>query len=169
LVGWGAAIVPAIAVPERRLRSVTRHQVAMLRAIADFQLSHWIDASAGRLPKMDADLVLDGLLGYATSGPPRAEIASLIESANANGARILAVDIPSGLDPDSGGAPGAMITAAATVTLALPKRGLLAPEAGAAIGELLLADIGIPPIAFSKLGLDTHFLFTDGDLLRVVR
>jgi NAD(P)H-hydrate epimerase len=172
LVSWGAAAVPAIAVPEARLRSQTRHQVATLHAmmLADFQISHWIDASGGRLPRMDADLILDGLLGYGASGAPRAELAELVEAANANGARILAVDIPSGLDPDTGTAPGAVVRAATTVTLALPKRGLIAAAAAPFVGTLLLADIGIPPVAFfhAHVPVDTHFLFADGELLRVV-
>src|SRR5688572_33034423 len=119
------------------------------------------------MPAMAADLLLDGLLGYSAHGPLRAEMAMLIEAANANGAPILAVDIPSGIDPDSGAAAGVAIRAAATVTLALPKRGLLSPAAQAAVGTLILADIGIPPGAFWRIGIDTHFLFTDGDLLRV--
>ena len=60
-----------------------------------------------------------------------------------------------------------IIRAAATVTLALPKRGLLASGARDTVGELLLADIGIPHVAFARVGIDTRRLFVDGDLIRV--
>jgi NAD(P)H-hydrate epimerase len=169
LINWGAAVVPAIAAPEEQLREITRREVAGLPALGHFQASMHIDASGDdrRLPA--ADLLLDGLLGYSTHGAPRGAIAAVIEAANTNGAPILAVDVPSGTDPDSGAAPGVTIRAAATVTLALPKTGLLSPTSQAAVGTLILADIAIPPGAFARIGIDTHFLFTDGDLLRVRR
>jgi hydroxyethylthiazole kinase-like uncharacterized protein yjeF len=168
LINWGAAVVPAIAAPKNRLRGDALRDVSRLREYGQFQATHFIDASLGFMPVIAADLLLDGLLGYSAHGPPRAEMAKLIEAANANGAPILAVDIPSGIDPDTGAATGVAIRAAATVTFALPKTGLLSPAARLAVGTLILADIGIPPGAFAQIGIDTHFLFTDGDLLRVV-
>jgi NAD(P)H-hydrate epimerase len=169
LINWGAAVVPAIAAPKHRLREDTLRDVTRLSEYGRFQASHFIDASLGLMPAMAADLLLDGLLGYSAQGPPRTEMARLIEAANANGAPILAVDIPTGIDPDSGAATGVAIRATATVTFALPKTGVLSPASRAAVGTLILADIGIPPGAFARIGLDTHFLFTDGDLLRVSR
>lgn len=62
---------------------------------------------------------------------------------------MLALDIPSGLDATTGEAPGAVITAERTLTMALPKTGL-----GGLKAELVLADIGIPPEAFQRLGLN---------------
>jgi NAD(P)H-hydrate epimerase len=114
-----------------------------------------------------ADLLLDGLLGYSARGAPRGLIADLIHAANGSGTPTLAVDIPSGLDPDSGAATDVAIRAMLTVTLALPKKGLLASGARETIGELLLADIGIPHVAFARVGIDTRRLFVDGDLVRI--
>ena len=116
---------------------------------------------------LDADLLLDGLLGYSARGAPRDTVAELIATANASTVPILAVDIPSGLDPDTGSMPSVAIRAKATVTLALPKTGLLAAGARGAVGELLLADIGIPHLAFARVGIDTRRLFVDGDLVRI--
>ena len=117
----------------------------------------------------NADLVIDGLLGYSVRGAPRDPIADLIRAANSSATPILAVDIPSGLDPDTGTGTGTdvAIHAKATVTLALPKTGLLATGARGAVGELLLADIGIPHLAFARVGIDTRRLFVDGDLVRI--
>jgi NAD(P)H-hydrate epimerase len=78
------------------------------------------------------------------------------------------VDLPSGLDPDTGRPLGPVIRATATVTFACPKTGVVAPEAAAFVGKLVLADIGIPYLAFERLGVDTRRLFKDGDLVRVI-
>ena len=82
---------------------------------------------------------------------------------------ILAVDLPSGLHPDTGDPLGVTIRAALTVTLALPKRGLIATRSHALVGDLLLADIGIPPQVFDRLALETRGLFESGDLVRIIR
>jgi NAD(P)H-hydrate epimerase len=123
----------------------------------------------------NVDAVIDGLLGYSTRGAPRGEIARLIlitSAARGNGLRpIVAVDLPSGIDPDTGeklsAVPAGAIPATLTVTLGLPKRGLLREPARRWIGELVVADIGIPPEAFVRVGIDARGLFARGDLLRV--
>ena len=99
------------------------------------------------------DLVLDALLGYGLRGPARGETTRLIEWANAWRAPILSLDLPSGVEATSGEAPGSHVRAAATLTLALPKTGLAAPSAHAAVGDLFLADLGIPEAAYARLGL----------------
>jgi len=64
---------------------------------------------------------------------------------NAAGRPIIAVDLPSGLDPDTGLVPDIAVRARLTVTLAAPKVGLLNPRAHRYVGQLRIADIGIPP------------------------
>ena len=58
---------------------------------------------------------------------------------------VVAVDIPSGLDADTGRPLGAAVEATATVTMGLPKVGFKAPEAKKYVGEVVVADIGFPP------------------------
>ena len=94
-------------------------------------------------------LIVDALLGYSLSGAPRGRAADLIEWANATKALILSLDLPSGLDATTGDAPGAVIAPRWTMTLALPKTGLL-PER---VGELYLADIGIPQAVYQRMKL----------------
>ena len=72
----------------------------------------------------------------------------MIELANRLECRILSLDIPSGIDATTSAAPGVAIRPERTMTLALPKTGLN-PDAG----ELLLADIGIPPEVYLPLGI----------------
>lgn len=86
----------------------------------------------------------------------RAPIAECISSANAAGVPILALDTPSGLDLTTG-LPGLpCIQATATLTLALPKTGLLQPAARPHVGKLYVADIGVPPELYALPPLNLH-------------
>jgi len=107
------------------------------------------ETDAANLPG-SVDLIRDALIGYGLQPAPRGPIASLIRWANRTGAPILSLDVPSGLDATTGDTPGECIRARWTMTLALPKTGLL-PER---TGELFLADIGIPEGTYRKLGLN---------------
>jgi len=170
LAGWGADAQAVLAVPADRLHPVPRLQLELLRRL-DLPVAEATDTGAEVIAEAiaEADLVLDGLLGYSISGAPRGAFAELIRAANRSGVAILAVDLPSGLHPDAGAPLGLAVRAAATVTLALPKTGLLASNARGLVGELLLADIGIPAAAFARIGIDTRGLFVDGDLIRILR
>src|SRR5215471_5195978 len=78
-----------------------------------------------------ADLVIDALIGYSLRGDPAGPAAELISWANDNAAPVLALDTPSGLDLTTGAAGTPAVWATVTLTLALPKVGLLdAPSAG---------------------------------------
>jgi hydroxyethylthiazole kinase-like uncharacterized protein yjeF len=159
LSGWGATVGAVLSGPAERLRPLARRQHDILVAIGVSR-----DVAFG-----DADLIVDGLLGYSVAGPPREAVSDLIRAANVSRVPILAVDLPSGLHPDTGEPLGIAVRAALTVTLALPKRGLLLTRSRAIVGELLLADIGIPPLAFDRLGIETRGLFEGGDLVRIIR
>jgi len=160
LRGWGADVGVVLSSPAERLRPLARRQFDILVALG-------VDRDDATLD--DAELVIDGLLGYSVSGPPRDAVADLIRAANTSRLPILAVDLPSGLQPDTGEPLGVTIRAALTVTLAVPKRGLLETRSHALVGDLLLADIGIPPQAFDRLAIETRGLFEDGDLVRIIR
>lgn len=169
LTNWGARVCAEVAAPQERVRETTRMQLGwLLLATNDSEVAIVHDATQQGPRDLEADLLLDGLLGYSTRGAPRDTVATLIDRANASRVPILAVDLPSGIDPDTGAEPGVAIRAKATLTLALPKTGLLAPGAGEVVGELLLADIGIPHVAFNRVGIDTGRLFLDGNLVRIV-
>ena len=111
-----------------------------------------------------ADLVVDALIGYSIRGSPTGPAAVLIEWANAQASPILALDAPSGLDVTTGTQGTPTVQATATMTLALPKVGLLA---AASVGELYLADISVPPQAYQPFGIVPGQLFTDSPVVRV--
>lgn len=119
-------------------------------------------------------LVVDGLLGTGTSGPLRGVVLDTVRQLNHAGARVLAIDVPSGLEATGGGADGDTVRADDTLMLAIPKSGCLIPDAGALVGRLWLADIGIPaqaywdsgvePPTFSAGGLQRYPATTEGPL-----
>jgi NAD(P)H-hydrate epimerase len=115
--------------------------------------------TGGDLPA--ADVIFDGIIGYSLAGAPRGRELELIERANASDAPTLSLDVPSGLDPDTGAAPGAAVRAAWTMTLALPKPGLLAEHARDHVGRLFLADIGVPPGLLEQMGIRAERIFAE--------
>jgi len=95
----------------------------------------------------DADLIVDALFGTGLRGQLKEEYRRLIEAINDLGRPILAVDVPSGLDCDSGEPLGAAIQAACTVTFVAVKKGFVASGASRYVGELYVASIGVEPPA----------------------
>jgi len=93
----------------------------------------------------DASLIVDALFGTGLRGPLKEPYHAIIEALNALGRPILAVDIPSGLDCDTGQPLGTAIRAACTVTFVAVKKGFLNSEAADYIGELHVASIGVEP------------------------
>ena len=91
-----------------------------------------------------ADLVIDALAGTGLHGELSTIYRDSIELMNGSGKRILAVDIPSGVDADTGAVREKAVQAIATVTFGLPKPGLLLQPGAACSGELVVAPIGIP-------------------------
>lgn len=115
-----------------------------------FQSTSGGELEARELAESAPGLILDALIGYGLRTAPEGPVADAIKWANASGAPILALDVPSGVNADDGGTPGVYIRARWTMALALPKTGLL-PER---TGELFLADIGIPEGTYRRIGLD---------------
>ncbi|MEM9563932.1 MAG: NAD(P)H-hydrate epimerase [Actinomycetota bacterium] len=110
------------------------------------------------------DLVVDAVIGYSLRGAPRGRSADLIE-ATVGSPIVVSLDTPSGLDVTTGDAPGRSVAADATVTLALPKIGL---RHAAAVGELYLGDISVPPGVTGAYGVAPP-PFDAGGLLLVER
>ncbi len=102
----------------------------------------------------DADLVIDGLIGYSLSGAPRGRALELIEWSR--GRTVLSLDVPSGVDSTTGDVAGDAVRASTTMTLALPKTGIVGHDHA---GRLFLADISVPPEVYSAFGihLETPF------------
>ena len=117
----------------------------------------------------DPDLIVDGIIGYSLKGTPRGMAGELIRWADAQDSPVLALDAPSGVDATTGTAFDPAVRAAATMTLALPKEGLRAPVVEARVGELYLADIGVPPSLYAGPALDLRVgsIFAESDVVRL--
>ena len=91
------------------------------------------------------DLILDGLLGIGFTGKLRPQFEQFIRVINASRLPVVAMDLPSGLEGDSGeAASGVAVEAALTLTFGLPKRGLFHGDGPRCCGRLRLIDIGVP-------------------------
>lgn len=98
------------------------------------------------------DIIIDGLVGCGLMEAPRDRVAELVRWADEKPAPIVSLDVPTGLNATSGEIRDPCIHATTTVTLALPKRGLL--KADAYVGRLFLADISVPARLYERLGLN---------------
>ncbi|GIP35416.1 NAD(P)H-hydrate dehydratase [Paenibacillus sp. J2TS4] len=104
------------------------------------------------------DGIVDALLGTGTRGTPREPYATLIREANASGLPIVAIDIPSGLDADTGQTHDPCIAAAKTVALAFLKRGLVQFPGSGMAGKVVVRSIGIPVRLAEERGVRTLLL-----------
>jgi hydroxyethylthiazole kinase-like uncharacterized protein yjeF len=107
-----------------------------------------------------ADLVLDGMLGIGGRGGLRPEAAALARQAAESPALTVAVDVPSGIDADTGAVEGTAFPAMHTVTFGAVKRGLVVGEGRGYAGEVHLVEIGLEP----HLPSPTAFRLTDADV-----
>ena len=163
LLGWGARVTVVPTHPPPALRGAAAHQHQILAAMGVPPLPP--PDVAPVLP--DADLVIDALLGFGLAGAPSGAAAALIRAANLHPAPVLAVDLPSGLDATEGAPFDPCVRAAATLTLALPKTGLLVPSARPLVGELHVADIGVPAVAYARIGMTAGPLFAEQEIVRI--
>ncbi len=110
----------------------------------------WLDAG-GIIQDADTpwpqqvDVIVDGLLGTGLKDAPRGSFSALIEAANAHAAPVLALDIPSGLNAETGAVAGSVMRAAHTQTFIALKPGLVTGKARSVTGQLHYDDLGLGP------------------------
>ena len=115
------------------------------QGISETEIDDEADALEAAAVAADADLVVDGLFGTGLGRPLEGDFATLVESLNDLAVPILAVDLPSGLSGSKAEILGPHVRAAATVTFAAPKLAHVFPPASEAAGEVVVADLGLPP------------------------
>src|SRR6516225_1335662 len=139
LANRGAQVELCLAVPDK-LSEVAAWQRRV------FQSTSGKEVQFRSLDSAPVHLILDALIGYSLQSAPQGIFAELIRWANTTRAPIISLDVPSGVDSTTGATPGEFIRPSWTMTLALPKSGLARAE----VGELILADIGIPEGTFRR-------------------
>ena len=115
-----------------------------------FQSTSGKEIDINDLEKVKSDLIIDAIIGYSLKSAPRGKALEMINWANQQNTKILSLDVPSGVDSTTGKTYGEFIKADRTLTLALPKTGLL-PEI---VGDLFLADLGIPQKVYEKMWIE---------------
>jgi hydroxyethylthiazole kinase-like uncharacterized protein yjeF len=154
-----------------RLTSVSCVDAGRLRGAAarerDSLVTLGVDIS-DELSLTGADVVVDALFGTGLSRAPQDKFQAWIEAVNDSGSRVIAVDLPSGLDADTGVAYAPTVRATTTVTLGLAKPGLLTKDGPEMAGEIWLADIGVPFEAYAGVGVEVpRLLFAERDCVRL--
>ena len=159
LVNWGAIVQVALAVPTEKLKDAPAHQLHTLHKMGVPIINSY--------PTENMDLIIDALIGYGLRGTPRGKTARWIQKANRGTVPILSLDIPSGLDVDTGSPPGDCICADATLTLALPKVGMREDGASKYLGELYVGDISVPAQLLREMGIEMVDLFAFSQVVKV--
>ena len=149
---WGR-LASVCCVEENRLRGPAAKELDALRKLG-------VDV-ADELRLDDAEVVVDAIFGTGLSRAPEGKFAAWIEAINASGKGVVSIDVPSGLDADSGVAYAPCVRANVTITLGLPKPGLLKLP-------FLVADIGVPFEAYAAVGVTVPpDFFARGELVKL--
>jgi NAD(P)H-hydrate epimerase len=144
LDNWGVSVrVVWLAEPEK-LRGDAATQWKILNR-SQVEQTSW---SPGLLEA--ADWVVDGLFGTGLTRPLEGQAREVVEAVNRSGKPVLALDIPSGLDADSGEPLGEAVRARLTATFVAPKLGFSRPGASSYVGEVVVVEIGVPRVLLAR-------------------
>lgn len=150
LLNSGFEVVVVVCGDDKKIKGDAKKNLDILERLS--QLIKQLNLKGSNIPgqvetfSANADMLVDSLFGTGLSGQLSDEYKQLIESINAQHCPILAVDIPSGLDCDTGKHLGAAIKANYTVTFVAVKKGFTSTNTAAPYtGEIFVASIGIEP------------------------
>jgi NAD(P)H-hydrate epimerase len=170
LANWGFVVDPVFGEMEEEMSFTTRRQAHILKQSGLVE-PHDRETSERSLAThlADAALVIDALVGYGLEGPPAGMAAALTDLAVQSKRPILALDVPTGINGNTGEVSNPAILATTTLILDLPKKGVLAEPARRHVGTLYLADLGIPRAVHESLGIGVGNLFSEGPIVRLRR
>jgi NAD(P)H-hydrate epimerase len=145
---WGYSVRTVWFAAADRLRGDAAVQFQIL-ARSGFDQACWDEAAAVTPERLDtllagADWLIDALLGTGLTRPVEGLLRTVIEAINRAGKPVFALDLPSGLDADTGRPLGVAVRARATATFVAPKLGFAAPGADAYTGDVTVIEIGAP-------------------------
>jgi NAD(P)H-hydrate epimerase len=147
LLNRGVAVSVCVAADAGKLRGDARTNFAVLSKLRSSLLRVLIQPDAATLAVhlSKAAIVVDALLGTGAANPPRGQIAEYVRAANGTTARRVAIDIPTGLDGDSGEPANPCFVADLTITMVAAKQGFERDEARRYLGQVVIVDIGVGP------------------------
>jgi NAD(P)H-hydrate epimerase len=139
--------VHLVLVEPDRLSPAATHQLSVYQATGQGVRS--LEGLGTLQADPSRQVLVDAVLGYSLRGAPLGRAAEAIAGIGQTDGPVVSLDLPSGVDADTGETPGLFVTADATLTLHLPKPGLRNPAAG----DLWLADLGIPAQVTRRVGI----------------
>ncbi len=145
---------------KRKLRGDDNFRLTQQREIPYLRADDDQDLQQLKSLLAETDIAVDALLGTGVTRPIRGVLGDILDvlkqkrsELKGTAPQVVAVDVPTGLDCDSGDVDPATVPADLTVTLALPKRGFYSFPGSDYLGELVVSDIGIPPSLTAHLPL----------------
>lgn len=170
LVNYGVHVLPIAGQVESEMSHIAAKQLETLRLAGTMGSG---DSGTSEIALEDhlihADLVIDALVGYGLEGPPTGIAAALTELAIEAKRPILALDVPTGVSAATGEISRPAIQAVTTLVLDLPKRGAIEPACRSFVGEMYIADIGIPRAVHERMGIAIGALYSEGPIVRLRR
>ncbi len=164
LSAWGCGVRVLVLAIEARVTGIVGDHVLSARKCG---VDVVIDANPAAVHGVVAhsDLIIDAILGTGLRSAPRERQAAAIRAINQSIVPVLSVDVPSGLDATTGEAFEPAVRAAMTCTLTAMKRGLRRGDGPRQAGEIWVADIGMPAVAWRQAGLLQPAGVTGGELV----
>lgn len=170
LDNWGVQAEPLLGEVENQMSFVTRRH---LHILAESGIAEPRDSDTSEHTAEDhlqrADLIVDALVGYGLEGAPKGLAAAVTQIASAARRPMLALDIPTGVNADTGTVSIPSINAGTTLVFDLPKTGQVLPACAKNVGEMYAADLGVPRAAYERLGISTRGVFAEGNIVRLRR
>lgn len=152
LLSAGALPRVILAGDPSKYRGAAAHNLQIIEKLSLYRVTFEGDAAV--LPLLeDCDAIVDALLGTGIDRPVRGGYADLINAINAAGKRVFSVDIPSGVNGDTGAVMGTAVRASCTITFGLPKAGNLLYPGSSLGGKLFLSHISFPPAHYTRASL----------------
>lgn len=156
LSNWGAEVT--VYYPETPTGEIPVQQLNRVKRLPVQVTNEW--------PEYGADVIVDALLGFGLDGPPKAPYSEAIQRINESNFTIISIDCPSGLNVTTGEAYAPSVKATSTISLGSMKKGFLINDASLSTGDVVVADIGIPPTLYASIGLEPPIDFSIHSLLK---
>lgn len=159
LSNWGANVTVLIVTSENKFKEIPKKQFDIISHMPVSIV--FAGKNCHHIEWNKCDLIIDAIIGYGLNRKPEGIIAETIEKINSMHCKIISLDTPSGLDTNSGYISDIVVRADSTLTLALPKEGLINKGSSKYVGDLYLADISVPPLLYCQLGLKVSPIFSE--------
>jgi len=146
---------------DREISSDSEHHLRLLEKMRASIILYPEQKEEAEQRIMTSDVLIDALIGYHLEGAPKGIFKEAVEAMNKSKKKIIAYDLPSGVDASTGECLSPCILAFATLSLAMPKKAFQIAEGKKVNGEVFIADIGIPDFLYNMIAQNSRPAFED--------